>query len=70
MQAAPRTSEESGWRNARSKAVEAQRESPHSFVKNLLQRGRITQYAGIYYCAAKATSRDILPEGSGKTKIT
>jgi hypothetical protein len=42
MQAAPRTSEESGFIDARSKAEEAQRESPHSFVKDLLQRGRIT----------------------------
>ena len=61
MQAAPRTSEESGYTDARSKVEEAQRESPHSFVKDLLQRGRITRYGALYYCAAKATSRDILP---------
>ncbi|CAA2138186.1 hypothetical protein HYPP_00833 [Hyphomicrobium sp. ghe19] len=53
MQAAPRTSEESGSANGRSKAEEAQRESPHSFVKNLLQRGRITEYGRIYTALPK-----------------
>lgn len=53
MHAAPRTSEESGFPNARSKVEEAQRESPHSFVKNLLQRGRTTEYARIYTALPK-----------------